>query len=109
MAGSQIERARARGQIGNQSVESLVREGLYIPASFPPADRVVLGADNSVWLRRPGVELEMDWLVLDSSGNPLFRVALPASVTVKAATQDSAWGTELDELEIPYVVRFDLR
>ncbi len=109
MAASQIDRARAQGQIGNQSVESLVREGLYIPDSFPPADRVVLGADNSVWLRRPSVEPEVDWLVLDSNGNPVFRVALPASVTVKAATQGSAWGTEVDELEIPYVVRFDLR
>lgn len=110
MAGPYVKRAREEGRLGGrESVESLVEKGLYIPDRYPPVDLVVAGADGSIWLGPPVRAETREWRVLASDGSALYRTRLPASVEIRAATERSAWGTETGELDVPYVVRIDLR
>jgi hypothetical protein len=46
------------------------------------------------------------WLVLDRDGRPLARVVLPRGLSVRVADRDRVWGTEFDELDVPYIVRY---
>lgn len=104
-----VEQARRMGQPVRGSVESLVREGLHLPEHHPPVDRMVVGADGGVWLRRGGEGEVREWLVLGPEGTPRYTFLLPEGVTVRAALQDSAWATGLGEYDVPYIVRLDLR
>lgn len=100
------ERARERDSTVPRDLRELVEAGLSIPSVEPPVTRVVLGVDRSVWLRRSDGSEGREWLVLDGSGTPAFRVRLPASVSVEAASLDAIWATDVDALDIPYLVKY---
>lgn len=85
----------------------LARAALYVPAHYPPVTRAVVGRDGTIWLRREAADPQSaEWLVLDSDGEPIGRVTLPARTTVAVAERDRFWGWELDDLDVPYVVRY---
>jgi hypothetical protein len=68
---------------------------------------MVLGRDGSFWLRGNPVEGDLvPWFVLDSDGNPVGQVTLPAGVRVMAADRSAVWGTETDALNVSYLVRY---
>ncbi len=104
-----VEQARRMGQPVRGSVESLVREGLHLPEHHAPVDRVVVGGDGGIWLRRGGEGASREWIVLGPEGTPRFTFPLPEGMTVRAVLGDSAWATGVGEYEVPYVVRLDLR
>lgn len=104
-----VERLRGMGQPVRGSVESLVREGLHLPEYHPPVDRMVVGSDGGIWLRRGGHGDTREWVVLDPEGAPRFSFLLPAGTTIGAVLGDSAWASLVGEYDIPYVVRYDLR
>jgi hypothetical protein len=99
-----------------------VEAAAYLPATRPPAARIVAGFDGSTWielLEAPPDPVEdpggasgaappppTRWLVLDPEGGLLRRVDVPPRVRVLAATVDRFWGTETDELEVEYLVRY---
>jgi hypothetical protein len=89
--------------------EDLVAEAIYAPPFFPPVDRLGIGMDGTVWvrLRQPDPE-RSDWLVLDLDGEPIARVELPAGFEWMTANRNTIWGTERDELDVPYIVRYRL-
>ena len=85
----------------------LARGNLHVPAHFPPVTRAVVGRDGTIWLRREGSDPQSaEWLVLDPGGEPIGRVTLPARTTVAVAERGRFWGWELDDLDVPYIVRY---
>ena len=85
------------------------RANLYFPAHRPAVTRVVAGRDGTAWLRREGHDPErVEWLVLDPDGAHVGRLHLPPPVNVLAAERDRFWGTALDELDVPYIVRYSV-
>lgn len=85
----------------------LIREALYRPGYLAPVTDVVLGRDGTIWLRREATgRAVFDWQVLDAAGRPVGRVSLPAKVAVQYADRTQVWGVELDELDVPTLVRF---
>ncbi len=104
-----LQRARARGTLGGNSFRDLVTEGLGIPTHFPPASSIVLGRDGSVWIPSGELTDPVQWLVLDVRGEPSFTVRFPQAFSVREARLGCVWGTTVDSLDVPYVVRFDLR
>lgn len=88
---------------------SLARADLYVPAHYPPVDRVLVGLDETVWLRMGGATGDTaEWLVLDPDGEPAARVHLPRDLHLWVARLDRVWGWITDDLDVPYVVRYRL-
>lgn len=102
-----VERAIRQGQVEGP-VRDLVEAGLHLPAFLPPIRTILIGADGTIWLERTHSGDGHLWHVLDAAGQSLFEVRLPDAYTLKAASVDALWATERGELDIPYVVRFDL-
>lgn len=88
-------------------IRSAIREALALPRFQPTITSVVAGRDGTLWLRREGLGRDMvEWTVLDPSGNLFGRVELPARVHVYEAETGCLWGVELDELDVPWIVRY---
>jgi hypothetical protein len=104
-----LERARARGTLGGDSFRDLVSEGLGIPTHFPPASSILLGQDGSVWIRSGDFSDPVEWMVLDARGEPEFKVRFPRAFSVREGRLRCVWGATVDELDVPYVVRYDIR
>lgn len=86
-----------------------IRARLYRPPMLPPVERVVVGRDQSVWLRvrfadsPPG---RAEWLLLSPNGFPLRRVSTDAGFRLLEAERTMLWGVEGDMDDIPRVVRY---
>lgn len=93
---------------GGPSASDL-RDLYYFPPSYPPVSAVVAGADGSTWIGRERLDgRPVTWEVFDRDGQPVLRVAIPQEMVVHHADDRSVWGVVTDELDIPYVVRFEL-
>lgn len=83
---------------------------LIVPATYPPVSSVVLGRDDSVWLRKEDVGgAPVRWLVLDPQGSIRATVNAPAGLKIHYADESTVWGVVHDALDTPFVVRFRLQ
>jgi hypothetical protein len=104
--------ASSLGQRGNLAgAEGRAREwaalGLYHPEYKPGAEAMLLGRDGSIWLREArDAEGMASWLLLNGEGDAVARVPLPTGLTPMVADQEYVWGTESDEMDVPYLVRY---
>lgn len=103
-----VERRRERGLPVPSNLKKAVEDGLRIPRAFPAFQEIIAGVDGSIWLRRMGSLSDNTWFVLDSRGNPAFRVELPPGVNVQQAYFDKVWATALGEFDAPLILRFDV-
>jgi hypothetical protein len=84
-----------------------LRENLYRPRFLPPVTAVVVGRDGTIWLRREELGRPMAWWhVLDARGRLIARAWVPARISVRYADRTQLWAVELDELDVPTLVRF---
>ncbi|MGE3493428.1 MAG: hypothetical protein AB7N73_01895 [Gemmatimonadales bacterium] len=97
------------GPFGIQPEQRKAVEALEIPDVFPLVDRLRLGADGTIWLRRGGGGDLREWLVLDPAGNPFATFQLPATSTILNADRRGAWGFEVGEDDAPRFVRWRLQ
>lgn len=97
------------GPFGIQPEQRKAVEALQIPDVFPLVDRLCLGADGTIWLRRGGWGDVREWLVLDPAGNPFATFQLPATSTILNADRRGAWGFEVGEDDAPRFVRWRLQ
>jgi hypothetical protein len=95
----------ARGQ-----AESFARDSVPLPQFQPPVDGVVVGRDGTIWLRREhwGASRE-EYLVLNRDGAIVATVVAPAGLLILHAQRDQVWGVMLDDMELPYVLRYRIR
>jgi hypothetical protein len=88
-------------------IERALRSGDRIPAHLPPVTAAASGADGSIWVRREEtLGQTARWDVLDRNGELQATLELPRRVTVETVSGDVMVGVELDELDVPYVVRY---
>lgn len=86
------------------------RDQVAWPASFPPVTRALAGDDGSVWLRREGpVGDSVAWDVLDAGLVYTGRVHVPTGLDLKVVTAAAIYGIERDALDVPVLVRYDIR
>jgi hypothetical protein len=90
--------------------ESFARDSVPLPHFQPPVDGVVIGRDGTIWLRREhwGATRE-EYLVLDREGGIAATVAAPMGFRILQAQRDQVWGVMLDEMELPYLLRYRIR
>lgn len=97
--------ADSRDDLPVAAAEQRVREALNLPAFWPPVDRVVVGTDGDIWLRREVRHGEAPWEVRDAEGELTGVVVLPAGELVLAVDGDVVWTRRLDEWDVPVIVR----
>lgn len=75
--------------------------------TYPAVEAVMVGADSSIWLAMPaGSAARTRWRVLDRGGRDVGVLELPPRTRLMSATLSSAIAVELDEDDVPSVVRF---
>lgn len=89
--------------------EDALRDADLVPSMLPPVTDLTVGQDSSIWLRREEVSGDSAvWNVLGPSGKAVGTLRLPSGQTVVAAKGDVVAAIELDDLDVPYVIRYRL-
>ncbi|MYI66252.1 MAG: hypothetical protein F4107_10020 [Gemmatimonadetes bacterium] len=95
----------------NSSDTSATGESI-IPGYYPPVRSLFVTHEGRVWLRLDSEGGDDDaadeWVVVGPDGTPEFRIGAPPGVTFKAAHGDRVWGTGKTEMDIPYIVLYEL-
>lgn len=86
-----------------------VRAALFAPAFEPPITASFVAADGALWLRREDRQPQIEWTVIAPNGDLAAIVTVPRNVRLHAASGEIVWGAELDDVDVPLVVRFRLR
>jgi hypothetical protein len=78
-----------------------------IPDVYPAADAAFADEDGRLWVRtavnRDGTA---NWVVLGVSGERIARAVTPVAASLRTARGSSAWGVELDEFDVPHIIRY---
>lgn len=101
---------RLEGRLSDSEAEAAYRQSVQIPEYRPPVRSLLAAADGRLWLEwsaAPGAPVT--WWVLDRDGGPAAQFTVPRPLAARAADGGSVWAVETDELDVPYVVRHDLR
>lgn len=90
--------------------EAALRGHAMIPATHVPVNALATAQDGSIWLQGPPVRDDglVLWTVLDTSGEVKGYVNLPSRQTVLAARGDVLIAQELDNMDVPYIVWYQL-
>jgi len=91
------------------SVAASISDQVEWPAYQPPVTALLCGRDGTVWLRRETLGVtSARWDILNEDLSPIGWVDLPKKLDLKVVARDHAYGVELDEFDVPTVVRFDV-
>ena len=104
------ESARQSGQQVPGSLRAAVEEGLLLPDHYAPIEGMLVTRAGRIWLREtttPDVH-EGQWVVLGPDGEAEFRVSPPEGVTFRAIDGDRVWATSTNELDVPFIVLYEL-
>ena len=84
-------------------------KALYLPNFLPPVTGGFVATDGSIWLRREDDGRSVSYDVLHTNGNFAAQLSVPSNVTLRAARDNYVWGVELDENDVPTVVRYRIQ
>jgi len=101
---------------GPDAARRAIAREVYRPRYLPPVRRatvrpfdqtVRVGIDRSIWIQRDNQDRNTShWDVFDERLNPVGSVSVGAGVTVHEICGGTVWGVELDDLDVPTVVRY---
>ncbi len=100
---------RVGGEVPSD-LRAAVTRGLLLYDYFEPISTFFLTHDERVWLRdaAPTEDGEALWVILGPDGTPEFRIHAPTGTSFKAALGDRVWGTASTELDVPYIVLYQV-
>jgi len=80
------------------------------PRALTPATSLVIGAGGWTWIARENMRTAevLQWIAVDPSGRPRFRIDLPRAFRVYDIVGTRVWGVALDSLDIPYVRMYEI-
>lgn len=100
----------ARGGGANRDVMSALQEAWAPRRYYPPVSRVIAGGDGTVWVRREEADSDsVRWQVFDRTGRELGHLTTSAALTILWASQFQLWGVVTDEMDVPFVVGFEVQ
>lgn len=93
-----------------ESLARSLRAAMEFPAYHLPIQVAWLAQDESIWLRRQESGSPTSrWVHLDPEGHPRGQLELAASTRIVWSHGDVLWAVELDEFDVPWVVRYRIR
>ncbi len=105
---------RDESGVTKDALEARIREATYKPAYLPAVGVARVMGDGNIWLERYSPvrsgtgEWLKEWWILDIDGEPKARAHLPPDLRVMYVGEEVIWGTERDELDVEYIVRYRL-
>jgi hypothetical protein len=89
------------------AVARRLRESMDFPDLRPATEGAQIDEDERLWIPRydPGAAVSR-WVLLDATGLLLGELELPAGFRLMWSRSDAVWGVELDELDVPWLVRY---
>ena len=102
------ERLAGRGQAPEPDViRAALREGGHVPRFLVPVTEVASGIDGTLWLKREKTQApRTEWQILGPDGVLKATVELGRNQSVKAVSGTTVVVTELDSLDVPYIIRY---
>jgi hypothetical protein len=101
----------AFGQLSSdpRAFEDVMDQLLQRREYLPPVGTAVYGSDGILWIAREngGSDSQL-WELLDFQGELVGQVQLPARFSARVAGRSSIYGVEHDQLDVPYIVRYDI-
>ncbi len=86
---------------------AVVRSHMKYPPFLVPVDRISVGEDGSIWLRRDGDDkTNSRWMLLDAQGLPRGFVDFPRNYRIEWSSGDVLWTVATDADDVPWMVRF---
>lgn len=79
---------------------------MFIPDHQITVTRTFAAADGSLWLRREGFGDAITWTVIAGDGAIAATLSVPPNVRPMTVIGDRAWGVELDDSDVPVIVRY---
>ena len=101
--------SRGNADLSRRSLQEDIEAAMYAPPTRPAVREMVVSGSGHVWLKRAeALGGEAIWLVLDDEGRPLAQVETPPEMRVLAIYDTHLWGVETDDLDVNYIVRYEL-
>ncbi len=77
---------------------------------IPPVTDVSAGSGGVIFVRREeAAEGNQEWDLLSRDGEPIGVLLAPPGMSVLEGTCETVWGLVRDELDVPFIVRFEIR
>jgi hypothetical protein len=88
---------------------SAIREAMSLPPFQPPVSSIRVGEDEVLWLaREESSSVAPEWIMLSPTGDPIGVASGPLRSTLYSSYGPVVWGTILDDVDVPWLVRFRL-
>lgn len=98
-----------RGQMlgtTDAALRKALASGLDLPDHRPPLRTTLVGRDGSVWIELNGESSDSTaWVLLAPDLTPRGELLLPARTRPRHINGYSVWAVELDEMDVPWLVR----
>ena len=92
--------------VSERELESALREAIELPEFRPPIRVVHPGIDGSLWLQPDTPPADVaEWILIGADGTPRGKVSLPARMQIHHSALPTVWAVDLDELDVPWLVR----
>lgn len=85
---------------------ALYNSKVVIPEIYPPLIEVMIGDDQTAWLKLRESASTSDYIALSKTGDMLGIVKFPPRTTVRAVRGDQVWVVEKDLDDVDSVVRY---
>lgn len=86
-----------------------ISKAIFIPDHQVTITRAFATHDGSLWLRREQFSDPLSWTVIAPNGNIAATLVLPPNVRPMTVIGDNVWGVELDDDDVPQLVRYRIR
>lgn len=102
-----MQRMNANLEIGK--LEADIREATFAPDYLPAVRGMVRAEDGSIWIERfSRTDEGVVWWVVGPDLEPRATAVTPTGLRVLLITGDAIWGVETDELDVDYIVKYDI-
>lgn len=93
---------------GDPNREDGLRDALFLPDTYPPASNALIARNGEVWVARERVHRAdiVTWEIFSAEGVRSAEIELPKRFFPLLVTDEEIWGTETDDLDVPYVVAY---
>ena len=89
-----------------RQMESALREAIRLPDFRPPIRVLHAGSDGTLWLQLNAAAADVaEWVLIGADGSPRGRLRLPARMQIHHSALPTVWAVELDDLDVPWLVR----
>lgn len=90
-------------------LEQDIRAATFAPVHLPAVRGLVLAKSGDIWLQEfDATSSGTGWMVFGPTGDSIGRVITPPDLRVLLIEDRHLWGVETDELDVNYIVRYEL-